>query len=130
MSNNRTTLRRLGEDLGRELTVYAGQVTEAVNEEGRKAMKELVKQTKASAPVGHRGSFKRNIAMRTDKDGRGSKRYTWYVKPPDHRLAHLLAHGHATKNGGRTRPDPFLQNALDQVLPEYERQIREAIRRG
>jgi hypothetical protein len=36
-------------------------------------------------------------------------------------------HGHATKNGGRTRADPFLHNALGHVLPEYERAIEEAV---
>lgn len=117
-------------NLNRILTLYTEQVTEAVNEEGRKAVKELVRQTKAAAPVGHRGAFKRSIAMREDDAGNGMKKYTWYVKPPNHRLTHLLVNGHATKDGGRTRPDPFLQNALNNVIPDYERKVREAIRRG
>jgi hypothetical protein len=121
---------RLGENILRELTIYSESVTEAINEEGRKAAKELVKQTRATAPVGRRRSFKKNITMRTIKEKRGFKRYIWYVKPPDHRLTHLLVNGHATRSGGRTRSDPFLKNALDKVLPEYERNIREAIRRG
>ena len=56
------------------------------------------------------------------------KRYIWYVKAPDHRLTHLLVHGHATRNGGRTKANPFLKNALDDVLPEYERAVEEAVK--
>ena len=52
----------------------------------------------------------------------------WYVKAPDHRLTHLLVRGHATKDGGRTKADPFLENALDVVLPEYEQNAREAVK--
>ena len=59
--------------------------------------------------------------------GHGTKKYIWHVKAPDHRLTHLLVHGHATRNGGRTKADPFLQNALDTVLPEYETAVKEAV---
>lgn len=127
--SKRVGIENLGAAIGRELTIYAENVTDAVNDEGRKAMKKLVRQTKATAPVGNRGTFKRNIAMKETQEGRNMKRYTWYVKAPDHRLTHLIVHGHATENGGRTKANPFLQNALDQVLPEYEAAIKEAIKK-
>jgi hypothetical protein len=59
---------------------------------------------------------------------RGQKRFIWHVKAPDYRLTHLLVKGHATKDGGRTKANPFLQNALDQVLPEYEKEVEEAVK--
>ena len=125
--------RRIGlEDLGAaitdELTTYHREVTDRVNETTGKTIKELVKKTKATAPKGIRGSFKKNIASKVEDAGHGMKRGIWYVKAPDHRLTHLLVHGHATKDGGRTAGDPFLANALDQVLPDYEKEIEEAVR--
>lgn len=125
--------RRIGlEDLGAaitdELTTYHKEVTDRVNETTGKTIKELVKKTKATAPKGIRGSFKKNIASKVEDAGHGMKRGIWYVKAPDHRLTHLLVHGHATKDGGRTAGDPFLANALDQVLPDYEKEIEEAVR--
>ena len=128
--SSRVSMQELGAAIERELTIYAENVTDAVNDEGRKAMKELVRQTKATAPVGKSGTFKRNIAMKETQEGRNMKRYTWYVKAPDYRLTHLIVHGHATKDGGRTRANPFLRNAVDRVLPEYEEKIKEAIRNG
>lgn len=119
---------QLANAIHRELTLYSEGVTEGVNNAGRETMKKLVKRTKASAPVGERGKFKRAIAMKEEDAGNGSKKFIWYVKPPEHRLTHLLVHGHATKDGGRTKADPFLKNEVDAVLPEYEQAVEEVIK--
>lgn len=119
---------QLAAALQEQLTLYGKQVQEGVNEAGRAAMKKMVKLTKASAPVGERGKFKRAITMTEESTGVGDKKFTWHVKAPEHRLAHLLAHGHAKKDGGRTKADPFLKNAVDAVLPEYEQAVEEAVK--
>ena len=121
------------EDLGRvlqeELTIYSEGVTERVNNAASEAIKKLVKRTRQTAPKGKRKArnFAKSIASQTTTSPRGNK-YTWYVKAPNHRLTHLLVHGHATRDGGRTKADPFLRNALDEELPEFERQVEEAVR--
>lgn len=118
----------LSKAISNELTTYSKETTDRVNNCGRKAIKRLVSLTKATAPVGARGSFKRNITSTEEDAGRGGKRFIWGVKPPDSRLTHLLVNGHATKDGGRTKANPFLANALDQVLPEYEHDVEEAVK--
>ena len=115
--------------INEELGLYHDEVVKKVNATGADAAKKLVKLTKASAPV-ETGSFKKNIAWSAVETTTGVKKYIWHVKAPDYRLTHLLVHGHATENGGRTAGNPFLQNALDTVLPEYERAVEEAIRNG
>lgn len=118
----------LGDALRKELTMYHADVIEKVDAAGDKAVKELVKQTKASAPVAS-GSFKRNITSKVQETPTGGKRFIWHVKAPDHRLTHLLVHGHAKKNGGRTKANPFLKNALANVLPAYEKDVEEALKK-
>ena len=125
--SRRIGLEDLGDAIAAELTTYHREVTDRVNETTGKTIKELVKKTKATAPKGIRGSFKKNIASKVEDAGHGMKRGIWYVKAPDHRLTHLLVHGHATKNGGRTKADPFLKKALETVLPEYEQAVEEAV---
>lgn len=112
-----------------ELTVYSREVTERVDAAGKKAIKKLVRLTEETAPIGERmgGNFATSISSKEIKGKRGNK-YVWYVKPPNHRLTHLLVHGHVTKDGGRTKPNPFLKNAVDAVLPEYEKDVEEAIK--
>ncbi len=116
----------LGAAIQQELELYSEVVTKRVNAVGKTATDKLKKLTKASAPVAS-GSFRKNIAVKEVDSGHGTKKYIWHVKAPDHRLTHLLVHGHATRNGGRTKADPFLQNALDTVLPEYEQAVKEAV---
>ena len=120
----------LGAALQEQLNIYGESVRDGVNDKGQTAIKKLVKLTKQSAPVGIRGSFKKNISSKEIDKGLGTKSYVWYVKSPDHRLTHLLVKGHATLTGGRTKADPFLQNALDAVLPEYEKAVEEVIKNG
>lgn len=121
------------EDLGRvlqeELTIYSKSVTERVNNAAREAIEKLVKLTKQTAPKGKRKGkkFAKSIASQETVKARGNE-YTWYVKAPNHRLTHLLVHGHATRDGDRTKADPFLRNALDEVLPEFERHVEEAVK--
>ena len=123
----------LGSALEQELTIYAGEVDDALREVTTRNMQDLVKKTKATAPKGRRkGRFKRSItADYTGTKGKGRKvSATWYVKAPDCRLTHLIVRGHELPQGGRSRGNPFLQNALDEVLPNYEREVEEVLRNG
>ena len=122
-------LEDLGAAIQEDLTIYHESVVEALDAVGDKAVKALVKRTKATAPK-DRGAFRKSIAgKRLEKTDRGSK-HVWYVKAPNYRLTHLLVHGHAKKDGGRTKADPFLRKALDEVLPEYEKDVMEALQNG
>lgn len=114
--------------LGRELEEYHRGVTDGVNNAGREAAEELVRKTKATAPK-KTGRFRKNISFKEEPTGTGGgRKFIWYVKAPLHRLTHLLVHGHDKAGGGRVAGDPFLQNALDQVLPEYEAKVEEALK--
>ena len=126
MSYRRVSPDDLADAIQQELSGYLASLQIQMNAAALKAMKRLVQLTKSTAPRGKRGSFAKSIKMEQQDYGRGQVRqrpYFWCVRPPDHRLAHLLVHGHATRDGGRTRADPFLKNALDQVLPDYEREV-------
>ena len=118
----------LGKVIEQELTLYHESVITRINAASKAAVDALVQKTKATAPK-QTGSYRRNIAGKLLRKSRtGDETYVWYVKPPDHRLTHLLAHGHAKKNGGRVKGDPFLHNAVDQVQIEYEQAMEEAVK--
>lgn len=117
----------LGGAIERVLETYGEDVLERVNRLSESAVKELVKKTKATAPVSS-GDFKKNIADTRLKHGSRGDTYVWYVKAPDYRITHLIVHGHALRNGGRAKGNAFLQNALDIVLPKYEAAVEEALK--
>lgn len=114
--------------IAKELGIYHEQITTRVNACSEAAVKELVKKTKATAPK-KSGAFRKAIASKLLKRSAGGDTYVWYVKAPKHRLTHLLVHGHAKQNGGRVKGNPFLSDALAEVLPEYEKNIEEAIQK-
>lgn len=120
----------LGQALEQALTIYSSEITARIDAAGEESMEKIVHLSKANAPTGRRGKFKRFITMSAIKNTDGTTRYVWHVKSPEYRLAHLLANGHATLDGGRTKADPFLKNAVDAVLPEYQAAVEEAIRSG
>lgn len=126
-------LDKLGQVIGEELELYTSDVNDAVYKAGQKAVKELERKTKDTAPFNARAyhaHYMDLIATKSEKERTGVSKHTWYVKAPGHRLTHLLVHGHATRDGGRTRADPFLHNALNAVLPDYEKAVEEAVRNG
>ena len=127
---NRISAQNLGAAISQELTIYHEDVTRELDKLSSDAVKELVKITRATAPVGHRGTFRKNIAGKQLTKSRNGSTYVWYVKAPDYRLTHLLVHGHATRDGGRTKADPFLHKAVERVLPSYEERVKEALRNG
>lgn len=120
----------LGAIIKQELTLYHQDVTQRINNLSKGAASKLAKLTRVTAPVGNRGDFRKSIASKLLKTGRGGDTYVWYVKAPNYRLTHLLVHGHATRDGGRTRGNPFLHNAVNEVLPEYEKNVEEALKNG
>lgn len=129
----------LNTEIARVLTIYSEGVNEKLREITRESMKQLVKETKATAPKGRRKgkNYKKNITANYQglkASTRGLKgqdvHAIWHVKAPDYRLTHLLVYGHATKNGGRTSANPFLHNAVNKVIPEYEQKVQEALSNG
>lgn len=118
----------LGKAITEQLTLYHEDVVEQVNAAGEKAIKELVRTTKKTAPK-RSGDYRRAITSTTRTyNATGDKEYTWGAKAPHHRLTHLLVHGHQLPKGGRVDGDPFLENALAEVLPEYEKAVKEALK--
>ena len=116
--------------VGEELALLHDDILERLRAVTRENVTELVRRTKSTAPRDS-GDYAKHISA----DFKGLSRElrsvkgVWYVKAPHYRLTHLLVHGHAKRNGGRTREDPFLKNALDVILPKYEKEVEEAIKK-
>lgn len=110
------------------LTEYNDRTVDRVNAAAEKAVKRLVKITQETAPK-RTGLYRKKIACELREKKPTGETWVWYVKPPRHRVTHLLVHGHAKRGGGRTRSDPFLKNAIAQVEPEFNEAV-EAAGRG
>jgi hypothetical protein len=94
-------------------------------------MSRLVKNTKATAPVGKRKKhYRDSIKSKKTNESDRNITYTWYVNGPDYRLSHLLEDGHALRNGGRVEGTHFIQKATDPILEQYLKAVEEVIKNG
>ena len=121
----------LSDAINRELTIYSQEVTDKIKKEAKSSMKELVKKTKETAPVGKRNKhYRDSIRSRKVRENDRGAEYQWYVDGPDYRLSHLLENGHALRDGGRFEGTHFIADASDPILAEFERKVEEAVRNG
>lgn len=127
----KTNIDGLAAAIEKELTLYGRDVTQGIRKQTDKSMSQLVKETKATAPVGHRKKHYRNsITSKTTKDSAFAYEKTWYVRGSDYRLSHLLNNGHQLRNGGRYEGTQFIEKATVSILEDYEQAIEEVLKNG
>lgn len=111
--------------------MYGQNVIDGVKIKAKQSMDQLVKDTKATAPVGKRKKhYRDSIKSKKTSENDRSVTYTWYVDGPDYRLSHLLENGHALRNGGRVEGTHFIKNASDPILEQYIKAVEEVIKNG
>lgn len=123
----------LSAHIQKELTVYSTEVTDELKKIAKKYSSELVKKTKATAPSGNRTYNKYRDSIKSKKLNESERgiTYVWYVdsKDSNYRLTHLIVHGHATRNGDRTRANDFLKKAVDDMQENYTKAVEEVLNR-
>lgn len=126
-----TPLDQLSEAIGRELTVYSTEIVKGMKKAARKSMSDLVRETKATAPVGKRKDhYRDSIASKKEHEDERSVTYRWYVKGSDYRLSHLLENDHAKRGGGVVKGSHFIARASEPILADYEKAVEDIIKNG
>lgn len=126
-----TSIDRIADEIEQTLTTYQDSVVAGLKKQAKDSMRQLVKKTRATAPVGRRKKHYRDSITSTkqSENARGVS-YLWYVKGSDSRLSHLLNNGHQLARGGRVGGTNFITNAHDDVIADYEKAVEEVCRNG
>jgi hypothetical protein len=113
-----------------EMELYHHDVIVVVKKETKKSMKKLVELTKVQSYIQDSGKYRDAITSRNLRETSRLIIMQWYVKPPHHRLSHLLNNGHATRKGGRTVAYKHITIATELVSKEYQDKIAEVLKSG
>lgn len=127
LANDKITIDDLADAIGERLTVYQSETARKILGVNKSTMKRFVKITKQTAPR-RTGKFAKAIRSTVEDNGITGSKGIWYVGGKEYRLTHLIVNGHQLRQGGRTKGNPFLENALESVADEYIKGIEEAVK--
>ena len=108
MSGNKVSIDNFSDAVEEELNKYSKTSMDEVKEAVKSGAKTVKSEISAIAPV-KTGKYSKSWAIKTVIDNELYISLTVYSKM--YRLPHLLEHGHALRNGGRTRAFPHIAPA-------------------
>lgn len=109
------------------LEEYTLEITESIKVIADDVAKDAVKELKGTSPD-RKGNYAKSWS-KTKRVGKQSVSVVVYNK--DHyRLTHLLEHGHATRNGGRTRAFPHIKKVEEMVHQRFVDDVEDTIKNG
>jgi len=118
-------IEQLSDTITQNLSTYNSNVKKKINEKGKQISKETLKKVKQKSPK-RRGKYKKGWTIKTNADSVNAKSYTIHNKT-SYQLTHLLEHGHAKVNGGRTRAIEHIEPAEQEAIAKFLKAVKEVI---
>jgi len=118
----------LADEVMKQLNEYAEVTTDGMKKAVNDAGKTVKKEIQANAPV-QSGKYKKSWTVKKTAESATKLEVTVHSKNR-YQLAHLLEHGHAKRNGGRTKAIPHIAPAEELGAEQLEQDIERMIRNG
>ena len=116
----------LSDEIAKMLSEYEAEIVKNTDACGKVVANAAAKELRQTSPK-RPGKYAKSWGVTREAGGFGENaRYIVHNKKR-YRLTHLLEHGHVMANGKRTRAIPHIKPVEEQVIREYEKQVREAI---
>ncbi len=110
------------------LNDYADVSAEGMKKAVRKAGNTVKKEISANAPK-DTGAYSKSWAVKNTKETANALEVTVYSRNK-YQLAHLLEHGHAKRNGGRTAGKSHIAPAEETGIRQLEAEIERSLKNG
>ena len=118
----------LADEVMKQLNEYAEITTDGMKKAVNDAGKTVRKEIQSGAPV-RSGKYKKSWIVKKTAESATKLEVTVHSKNR-YQLAHLLEHGHAKRNGGRTKAIPHIAPAEELGAEQLEQDIERMIRNG
>lgn len=110
------------------LTEYYEDVQEIVNDSAELAAKESVKVVRKIGDFNDQsGKYRKSWKVSKERNIIGDVKCTVHARAPYYRLTHLLEHGHALPQGGRSKAYPHIKPAEELAQNLFEKKVRDGI---
>ena len=123
----RTSVGNLAAEVMKQLDDYAKVTTEGLKKAVNDAGKTVRKEIQAGAPA-RTGAYAKSWKVKKTDENSTKLEVTVHSSKPG--LPHLLEHGHAKRNGGRTAAQPHIAPAEEIGIEQLERDIERCIKDG
>ena len=128
MAGKKVSVDQLADAVAEMLDEYAETTEQNMKKAVKDAGNTVKKAIGAGAPV-KTGKYAKSWSVKNTKETSHALEVTVYSRNR-YQLAHLLEHGHAKRNGGRTRAIPYIAPAELQCIEQLERDIERSLRSG
>lgn len=118
----------LADEVIKQLGEYAEVTTDGMKKAVNDAGKTVKKEIQANAPV-QSGNYKKSWTVKKTDESATKLEVTVHSKNR-YQIAHLLEHGHAKRNGGRTKAISHIAPAEELGEEQLEQDIERMIRNG
>ena len=128
MSTTKISVDRLADAVNDALEEYSKLADETMRKAVTDAGKTVRNSIKEEAPV-KSGKYAKSWSVKNTKMNAHVLEVTVYSRNR-YQLAHLLEHGHAKRNGGRTRAQVHIAPAEEKGIEQLERDIIRGLSHG
>ncbi|WP_312047988.1 HK97 gp10 family phage protein [Anaerotignum sp.] len=106
---------------------YQAEITKNIDASGKTVADQGAKKLKETSPK-LAGNYAKGWRATKEKGTSFGDEASYIIhNKTDYQLTHLLENGHATRNGGRTKPIKHIKPVEEMVIKEYEKGVEEAI---
>jgi len=126
--SNRVKIGNLAATVMKQLDEYSGLCSENMKEAVKKTAKTVKQDISANAPERY-GHYKKSWATKNVKETQTALEITVHSRNR-YQLAHLFEHGHALRNGGRSKAIPHIAPAEEKGVILLEKEIERSLRNG
>ncbi len=119
---------KLENEIAKALSEYSQEVTDKIKKAVDIVAAEVDAEIKSKIPFTQRtGKYVRSFRIKNTYENQHAKTKVWHVADGQHRLTHLLEHGHAKLTGGRVKAYPHVQYGEDLAVKRMQELAREAV---
>lgn len=115
----------LAREIAKGLAEYDQEISDGIKAVVDKVSKEAETSLKNKSP-NKKGKYAKGWTTEKSYEDKRSKRKTVHNKS-SYQLTHLLENGHALRNGGRSKAIEHIQPIEEQMIAEFENEVKQVI---